>query len=329
MAFQSIGQQVFGSSNVQFPPGGSKAACRHQNTSAYPVAITTLYGYWEFGGGNVKGVVYSDNSGSPDALLGVTAGVAIPGILGDWVPLQLSAPVVIAAGAYVWLGVISATTMSTARCLATGSILYNTDSYSSPASTFGAASTAAFTYPLFAVGDDGTMRLGRASVDQDAAGFYYANAAHADKFTLGGTGSVSVASISTFVTTTSGTVKSKAALYTDASGAPGTLIAQTAEVVGSTANTWLTLNFASPPTLAPGTYWVCFIADTSLGTPLIAVTGYLRNDNTSGGTVTESAAWPATMPGLPLNNAPRGIDIYASYSLVVASVARPRIFVCT
>lgn len=327
MALQSIGQQVLGFSTVQFPPGGSKAACRYQNTSAYPVSITTLYGYWGITNGDVKGIIYSDVSGSPSALLGVSAGITLTGSHAEFIPMQFATPVVIAAGAYVWLGVISATTMQTSACLSTGSILYNTDSYASPASVFGSASTASFTYPLFATGDDGTLRLGRASVDS-GSGVYYANSAHADKFVVGGALSISIASISAYVTTTSAAVKSKAAIYTDSGGAPGTLIGQTVEATGSSANSWLTLSFAAAPTLAPGTYWLCFISDTSLGTTTIPVSGFLRNDTSSGGLVMESSAWPVTMPALPFNNAPLGIDIYATYSAVVLT-QRAYVFVCT
>lgn len=323
MAMRNVGNQTLGSSNVQFPPANNKAVCRFQNTSGAALALTTFYGFWAASGSaKVKAVIYSDSAGSPNTLLATSN--ELVGIASGWNSLTFPTPLSVANNAYVWIGVISDTAANSVYCLASGEIKYNANTYSSgPSSTFGSSSSASFTYPMFVLGDDGSLAFGRASIDS-VPGNYQPDREHGDKFTLGGSSSVSVSSISTYVNTTSATVKSKAAIYTNSGGLPGALIAQTVEVVGSTANSWLTLNFSSPPTLTPGDYWLCFIADTNLVTPTIPVSGNIVVD----GLVTEAGAWPSTIT-FSASVAPVGIDIYASYSLVIPSTGRPQVCVCT
>lgn len=310
MALQNIGNQASGTSSVQFPPANNKAVCRFQNTTGYAISVSKFVGEWagSYASAKIKAVIYSDLSGVPDALLGASAERV--GIVGGFNTLTFSSPVTVPAGAFVWIGVISDTQMMCSTCLSSGAIKYNADTYSDgPASTFGAASTAAFTYRMWVEGDDGTTRLGRASVDA-VPGNYQPDREHGEPFVLGGTQSVSVTSISTYVNTTSATVKSKAAIFNDSGGLPSTKVAQTVEVTGSTANSWLTLNFSAPVTLAPGMYWLCFVSSENLVTPTIPGGGNLRAD----GTDTEATAFssPSTLAS---SIAPFGIDIYATYTV--------------
>ena len=314
MAQINFGNQVPGASTIQFPPGENKAVCRVQNTTGQDLAVERFIGHWGFADystAKMKAVIYSDNAGSPNALL-ATSNEQIGGFAA-FKTFTFATPLTVAAGAYVWIGVISDTTVLAGFCTASGSIYYNADTYSDgPSATFGSASIAGYTYQMWVEGDDGQLRFGRSSVDA-GSGNYQLDNEHGEPFVLGGTSDVDVTSISTYVQTTSATVKSKAAIFTDSAGLPGTKVAQTVEVTGATANSWLTLNFSSPVRLSPGTYWLCFIADTNLVTPIIGGGGLLRVD----GSEAESTAWSSSITFL-YDRAPVGLDIYASYTVVAA-----------
>ncbi|WP_454752147.1 hypothetical protein [Cupriavidus necator] len=312
MAITTFGNQTLGGTGVQMPPGNNKAVCRFQNNTGNAISVKKVWMKWgssNSGTIKFKAVIYSDSSGSPANLLATSPEMVGHG--SDWVAFDISPALNVAAGAFVWAGVIADGTDIGGNCLGTGQIYYNSDTYSDgPSATFGTPSVAGFTYPVVLEGDDGQMRLGRSSVDA-GSGNYQPDREHGDKFVLAGTDSVSVTSISTYVNTTSATVKSKAAIFNDSGGLPSTKVAQTTEVTGSTAGAWLTLPFASPLTLAPGTYWLCFISSENLQTPTIPFGGSLRAD----GADTEASAFtsPST---LSVNLAPVGIDIYATYTAI-------------
>ena len=311
MALTNIGKQIKGASSVQFPPANSKAVSRFQNTTGGTVTVSKLWGYFDYHAtAHVKAVIYSDNAGEPDALIG-TSDERI-GTANGWNSLSFSTLVDIPNNDYIWIGVIADALIYSSGCsLLTGGIRYNADTYADgPTDPFGAASTTGYVYAVFVEGDDGQLRFGRSAVD-GGAGNYQPDREHGEPFVLGGTRNVSVESISTYINTTSATVKSKAAIFTDSSGSPGTKIAQTEEVTGATSGAWLTLNFTSPPELSPGTYWLCFISSVNLATPTIAVSGLLMAD----GTDTEAIAFSSTLT-LNTDLSPIGIDIYASYSYV-------------
>lgn len=310
MAFQNIGNQVDGASSVQFPPANNKAVCRFQNNTGYPITVTKFVGKWISGNptDKVKAIIYSDNAGSPDSLLASSDEKV--GITTGYNTITFSTPYVIGIGEFVWIGVIS-DTMRLASCISTGSIKYNSDTYSDgPSATFGAPSTANFTYPMWVEGDDGTARLGRASVDT-VPGNYQSDREHGEPFILGGSQAASISSISTYVNTASATVKMKAAIFNDNAGLPSTKVAQTNEVTGTLANSWVVLNFPTAQEISPGTYWLCFISSENLVTPTIPGGGLLRAE----GTDLESNAFssPST---LSQSIIPSGIDIYASYTLI-------------
>ena len=318
MAKTNLGNQIAGASNVQCPPGNNKAVCRFQNTSAYPIAIDKLYCSWALphSTAKLKPLVYSDVAGLPDALLG--EGNERVGVVAGWNVLIFPTPVIVQPGEFVWLGTISNTTLTGGQCsVLTGGIKYNANPYASgPSATFGAASTSNYLYRILAEGDDLQPRFGRASVDS-GSGNYQPDREHGEPFVLGGIDTVQIDSISTYIKTTSTTVKSKAAIFSDAGGMPGIKLAQTEEVLGASANAWLRLPFTSPYALAPGTYWLCFICSENLVTPTIPVTGLLRVD----GSEMEATAFQGVPNFLFQSGAPNGIDIYASYAAGPKSMA--------
>jgi hypothetical protein len=91
----------------------------------------------------IKGIIYSDASGAPSALLGVTAELTFNGAtnVAGWYDLKFAAPVKLAAGNY-WIGVITGGTSNVIGFRydsVAGSRDYNANSYSSgPSNPFGA-----------------------------------------------------------------------------------------------------------------------------------------------------------------------------------------------
>jgi hypothetical protein len=130
---------------------------RFQNTSAYSVSINKFYGKWKAGGiGSVvavKALIYSDNANSPDALMGASDERTGLGTAGAWELITFSTPVVVPAGAYIWIGVIANGTGESFECLNTGTLKYNADMYSDgPAPTFGSHTTLSYTMPMYVEG---------------------------------------------------------------------------------------------------------------------------------------------------------------------------------
>lgn len=72
-------------------------------------------------------------------------------------------------------------------------------------------------------------------------------------------------SVSVVAGATSGTVKSKAVIYSDSAGSPGSLLSSGNEVVGTTSGATLTGTLVTPQALVAGaSYWIGFITDTSV-----------------------------------------------------------------
>lgn len=328
MARNNFGNQVAGSSSVYASQANNKVASQFTNNTGTDLLVDQLVFNWLSIGSTtkVRGFIYSDSGGLPANLLGSTP--ENPTMRNGWNILTFSTPVLVPAGATIWAGVMSNVDVIATNCIPSGITRYNANTYASgPSATFGASSSVAFTYRMFLCGEDTTQSFGRRSIDitsiASGDGNYQPDREHVDRAVLGGTETVHVTSISTYIRNTSATVKSKAAIYSDNAGYPGTKLAQTEEVIGSTANTWMTLAIPGGVDLAPGIYWLAFVSSENLTTPVIPYTGYLIVD----GPLTEASAWPAnypvgtppTIPPIVLNPVTdgRGIDIYASYEAYV------------
>lgn len=310
-ATTNFGQQVTGGLLAQLPPANNKAVCRYQNTTGATVMVDKVWVNWgsAMAGNHFKAVIYSDAGAAPSTLLRTSP--ESTGHTTGWHLFTISPALEVTAGMYVWAGVIADATDLTGLCFAAGAIYYNSDTYSDgPSATFGSPTIASgYTYPIVLEGDDGQLRFGRSSVDA-GSGTYQTDREHGEKFVLGGVDTVSVQSISTYIKTTSATVKCKAAIFADSAGTPGTKIAQTVEETGTTANAWKTLAFTAPVSLAPGTYWLCFITNENVSTPTVPFNTNLMAD----GLETEASAWtsPSTLRDVIGG---QGIDIYATYTI--------------
>lgn len=328
-----LGNATGGGANVNMPPGGFKAASLFQNTLGVDVTVTMFNGEWGTGSGalHMKGFAYEDSAGVPGALVAVTD--EIFAINGGTTPFPFSTPWVWPAGAFRWLGVISPEGFSSTHQNSTGgaSIFFNTDPYtgSLPSNPFGAASSVTpFEYRFWVDCHDSQHRFGRISIRDwraSPAGVYWHYNPHYEKFVLDEAVSVRVTSMSTHVFTTDAGVTGHAAIYlNDGAGGPSasgpigaTLVAQTNDVVGATANTWVTFPFATGVVLAPGTYWLAVIFDTDLNCP-VSVSGNLVAPILLGGDITMfpfQNPVPAASPSL-FDESPLGISLYASYDLI-------------
>jgi len=79
--------------------GDGKVICRYQLTEAG--TITGIHFYTDGASGNLRGTLWSDNAGAPNALLGSTPASTMTGP--KWYDMVLSVPYV-AAAAWYWLG---------------------------------------------------------------------------------------------------------------------------------------------------------------------------------------------------------------------------------
>src|SRR5207244_6064958 len=116
---------------------------------ATPAPVTKLSIYLERGAASgqqvMKGIIYSDASGSPASLLGVSAQLTFTSAsAAGWYDLTFSTPVTLAAGNY-WIGVLSGPTAKVARyrfAKLTGSRDHNSNKYTAgPSNPFGSVTT--------------------------------------------------------------------------------------------------------------------------------------------------------------------------------------------
>jgi hypothetical protein len=91
-----------------------------------------------------------------------------------------------------------------------------------------------------------------------SSGHYAADTKRVNRFSLGAEGTVSKLSVYLQPTGTTGQESIEGVIYSDAGGSPGALIATSSPLTFSDTSTagWYDLSFATPPTLAPGDYWL-------------------------------------------------------------------------
>jgi len=86
---------------------------------------------------------------------------------------------------------------------------------------------------------------------------FWGNEKEFARFQLLGSGTVSVAKITFYCRTQSGTIRIRTGIYSDSSGSPNTLLGQTQEVVVDTTWGWRDFVFSTPVTLSRGAwYWL-------------------------------------------------------------------------
>jgi hypothetical protein len=102
-----------------------------------------------------------------------------------------------------------------------------------------------------------TATFGKTTIGK-SSGHYSADTKRVNRFSLGATGTVGKLSVYLQPTGTSGEESIEGVIYSDAGGSPGSLVA-TSNPLTFSENAkagWYDLSFATPPTLAPGHYWL-------------------------------------------------------------------------
>lgn len=278
-----------------------KLVCKFQNTSGYDLTVSRAIVILRdnYAGSKGKVVVYSDNAGSPDALLYVSdekIGWTVNANVATF-----SSPFTFTNGSYLWFGVQSDTTMGASCPDLAGGAKYNTDSYADgPTDPFGSASTLNSVYPIWLEGDDGEDTIGRVSVLPQSTSFTN-DKEYFDKFTVDE--EVSIASIQAYVSSTSETVNGKAAIYSDDGGVPDALVAQSSEITGVSADSWQ--EFPISATLSAATYWIGIVFDESIDVPYSHFDGFgIRSDES------EASAFSDPYHGTDYSFAPDAFDFY-------------------
>lgn len=79
---------------------------------------------------------------------------------------------------------------------------------------------------------------------------------------------LSLSKLSIYAAGTAVALKLKGVVYADSGGSPAAKVAEAPEitVAASSAAAWRDMTFATPPTIAAGTYWIGFLADATAGT---------------------------------------------------------------
>ena len=142
-----LGTTTTGTTTLGFPFANNKSVSKF--TLAEENTVTGLYAYYSnaYSGVHSKAIIYSDNSGSPDALVAVSDEVTAISL--GWNFFALPSRVTLAAGDY-WLGIIADTQLNTsAESGATSR--YSSDTYSDgPSDPFGSATTSSYLRPIYA-----------------------------------------------------------------------------------------------------------------------------------------------------------------------------------
>ena len=224
------------------------------------------------GSEQVRIVLYRDASGTPGAKVADSNVVTInSGAAGAWV--TFTAPqVALTAGSY-WLVIHTGGTTGIARNMGDGTSTpnwySNTDTFSDGASDpFGTGNVGTGTISIYASYTPGVQKqFGNTTVGTVPSAGMSADFKRASKYTLTETGTlVSLAAYLDGNGGTAGSQNVRLALYQDASGVPGTKVAESSAVsiAAGTAPGWVT--FTTPTaSLTAGSYWIAIHTGTTAG----------------------------------------------------------------
>ena len=252
--------------------GAAKTGGYFQLTSAGSVSKISAYikGY-----GYAKAAIYSDAGGAPGSVVGgVTSQMSVPSSAG-WVDFWYGSPVSLQAGSY-WL-----TLIYDSGCnwfYSSGGVsAWNWISYGSePASLFGSHTDRSDLISIYASLSGGSSStpaptpsptpasnpvsgtFGYSSVGGSMIGTGGGAAKTGGYFQLTSAGSVS--KISAYI---KGYGYAKAAIYSDAGGAPGSVVGGvTSQMSVPSSAGWVDFWYGSPVSLQAGSYWLTLIYDS-------------------------------------------------------------------
>jgi len=240
------------------------------NRRAMPVTfsenaeIQSISIYHEGGTGNVLLGVYSDMSGKPSSLLGVTPLTKV-NTTGGWQTITLASPVSVTSGQTVWLAWVFENTPRIRYETGTPGRASSADTW--PAgmpSSFGTSSTANYIYSIYcsyntkaekqttmALGDTTVFGIVSKTANRRAMPVYANENAEIQSISIyheGGTGNVLLG------------------VYSDISGKPSSLLGVTSLTNVSTTEGWQTIALTSPVSVISGqTVWLAWVFENTPG----------------------------------------------------------------
>jgi hypothetical protein len=239
-----------------------------------PAVLSGLYIYLDGKGGPQSGeqpvsaVIYSDDNGVPGAKLYQSAPDTVRAAGEGYWHYYAAPQIPMPTGTY-WIGIHSGGTVAIARDfanLSSATTWYgNADTFADEATgVFGAGSpgTAAMSIVGLYFPPQTISIAGRATIASTPSGGLSANFKRGSRFTMPVKGNVR--SLSAYLDSLGGgtaTQSVRLALYRDAGGTPGDLIATSREITlaAGSAGQWRTADLVSPTfyaTLEPGDYWI-------------------------------------------------------------------------
>jgi pimeloyl-ACP methyl ester carboxylesterase len=271
------------------------------NTEVYSTTSTTAYRrampvmiseagtiqsisiYHNGGKGNVLLGVYSDQSGSPASLLGVTASTVINSTAG-WQTVALTNPVALTQGQKVWLAWVFQNSIGVRYASGSPGRMQSTETWSAgmPA-TFGTATFGNNKFSIYCTYTPGVINKesGNTEVYTTTSTAAYRRAMPVT-FNEAGT----IRSISIYHNGGKGNVL--LGVYDDQSGSPASLLGLTASTVVNSAAGWQTVTLTNPVTVTQGQkVWLAWIFQNSIG---------IRYASGAPGRMQSTETWSAGMP---------------------------------
>lgn len=283
----AVGLKTLGSNDDT--PGGNNI-CATRVTASQSIIAANLNLYIASGAaGYVRMGIYTDNSGSPGTLLAQTSSIAAAN---GW--LTGSIPdTALTSGTNYWLVFIFSQTGSHTRYNSSGALKWASYTYgalpsTAPAMTGSNTATYSFYASGYAAGLD---KLGSTN-DTPAGNSFCANKVTVDR-------NIAVTRLNLYIAGNA-TGTARMGIYTNNNGAPGTLLAQTEDIM--LANGWNTGSIASTNLVSGTDYWLVFNLSRTGSITKYNASGTLKYNASSYG------ALPATAPAL-------AYTIAATYSM--------------
>ncbi|MDX8339288.1 T9SS type A sorting domain-containing protein [Draconibacterium sp. IB214405] len=222
--------------------------------------------YHHGGTGNVLLGVYSDASGYPGTILGVTASTRVNATQG-WQTVSLTDSVSVGSGETVWLAFIFENSVTIRYEVGSPGRAASTETWSSGLSAdFGVSDVANYNYSMYCTYVvDTTVVPGPSGVDLGQTDIYAAttpvSARRAIPVTFTENGKIGSISIYHH----GGTGNVLLGVYSDASGYPGTILGVTASTRVNATQGWQTVSLTDSVSVGSGeTVWLAFIFENSV-----------------------------------------------------------------
>jgi len=220
------------------------------------------------GSGKILMGVYSDVSGSPSGLLGVSAATNVNSSSG-WQTVSLSAPVAVSSGQTVWLSWVFERTVGVRHTTGKPSRAQSSQSWpGAMPSSFGTSSLADYKYSVYCTyrtGSDpgsGSTTVKTAGNTEEYSTISTLNYRRAIPVTFTETGVIESLSISH----TGGSGRILMGVYSDASGSPSGLLGVSAATTVNSSSGWQTVSLSSPVSVSSGqTVWLSWVFERTVG----------------------------------------------------------------